>query len=237
MDDSVSVLETGSRTLEIFEDTHRINRWIYSRFAADLGQRVLEVGSGTGNLTSHLVNRELVVATELEETHLSKLRRRFEDRPNIRVERLDLESPGSAFSDLKLDSILSVNVLEHVKDDQGALEWIRAQLVPGGKLCIYVPALSALYGSLDESLGHHRRYERAELIRKLEAARFRVRWCRGMNLAGIPGWFLSGRVLKRRVLSARQVKLYDRLVPLFRLEDLLPLPIAMNLTACAIAEP
>lgn len=237
MDASASVLETGSRTLEIFEDTHRINQWIYSRFAADLGRRVLEVGSGTGNLTSHLVDRELVVATELEETHLSKLRRRFADKPNVRVERLDLEAPGSGFSDLKLDSILSVNVLEHVKDDEGSLRWIRAQLVPGGKLCIYVPALPALYGSLDEALGHHRRYERAELIRKLEAARFRVLWCRGMNLAGIPGWFLSGRVLKRRQLSARQVRLYDRLVPFFRLEDLLPLPIAMNLTACAIAEP
>ena len=65
---------------------------------------------------------------------------------------------------------------------------------------------------------------------------FRVLWCRGMNLAGIPGWFLSGRVLKRRQLSAAQVRLYDRLVPLFRLEDRLPLPVAMNLTACAVAD-
>jgi SAM-dependent methyltransferase len=236
MVNSQRVHEVGSRTLEIFEDTHRINQWIYSRFAADLGQRVLEVGSGTGNLTHHLVDRELVIATELEESHLSRLRERFSERPNVRVQQLNLESPGSHFSELRLDSILSVNVLEHIKDDNGALRWIRAQLVPGGKLCIYVPALPALYGSLDEALGHYRRYQRAELISKLEAAGFRVLWCRGMNVAGIPGWFLSGRVLKRRQLSARQVRLYDRLVPLFRLEDHLPLPIAMNLTACAVAE-
>jgi hypothetical protein len=95
--------------------------------------------------------------------------------------------------------------------------------------------LPALYGTLDEALGHYRRYTREELVRKLEEARFRVIWCRGMNLAGIPGWFLSGRVLRKRQLSERQVRLYDRLVPLFRLEDRFWLPVAMNLTACAVA--
>jgi SAM-dependent methyltransferase len=225
--------QVGSRTLEIFEGTDRLNRWIFDRFADSLGRRVLEIGAGIGNLTQFMTDRELVVATDVEDEYLGRLRARFGGQKHVEVRRLDLDFPDPEFERFGCDSAIAVNVLEHIKDDRAVLCWLRTLLGVGGTLCLYVPALQLLYGSMDRALGHHRRYEYAELVQKLEAAGFRCRSCRWMNVAAIPGWLLSGRILGRTMVSLSQVALYDRLVPLLRWEDHVRLPVGMNLTVIA----
>ncbi len=228
-------LPTGSRTLEIFDGTERINRWIYDRFANDLGRRVLEVGSGLGNITQFLLDRDLVVASDVEDVYVEHLRKRFGARSNLKVRWVDLDRPDPSIRAIGVDTVLAVNVLEHIKDDRAALAAMREWVGPGGRVCIYVPALTRLYGTLDVALGHHRRYERDELLEKLESSGFRVRWCRWINLFGIVGWVLSGKILKHRVLSPSMVSLYDKLVPILRHEERFPLSFATNLTVVAEA--
>ena len=225
---------TVAATLDIFLKTPRLNGWIFDRLKPWLGQRVVEVGSGLGTITELMLDREHVLATELEDEFLGRLRDRFAAYPNVAVDKLDLEDvPVERLREHRLDTIVCVNVLEHVKDDQGALDRLRQSVVPGGRLLLYVPALSWLYGSLDRGLQHHRRYSRDALEAVLAASGWRIRHLSWMNVMGIPGWFLNSRVLRRKLLPVKQVSLYDRLTPLFRLEERLNPPIGMSLVVAA----
>jgi len=133
----------------------------------------------------------------------------------------------------RIDTVLCLNVLEHVERDDVALRGLHDLLEPGGRLVLLVPALPALYGSLDRALDHHRRYSRNELLQKLRAAGFEVETNRFFNLLGVLGWTMNSRILKRTTFPPLQLALYDRLVPLFRLESRFRLPIGMSLIAVA----
>jgi SAM-dependent methyltransferase len=223
---------TVAETLDIFQATPNINAWIFDRLRPWCGRRVLETGSGIGNLTEFLKTKDKVVATDVDQEFIDRLRTRFAGHPNVVVERLDLGAMDvPALQRHALDTVLSVNVLEHVEDDARALRDLHQIVAPGGHLLLYVPALPWLYGSIDRGLHHFRRYARGELRDKLTAAGWKVVHLSYMNLLGIPGWFLNSRVLKRSVLPVGPVALYDRLTPILRLEDHLPLPIGMSLVA------
>ena len=222
---------TVAETLDIFLQTPRLNAWIFERVRPWCGRRVLEVGSGVGNLTGFLL-RELVIATDIEHEFVDRLRARFRDHPNVIVSRLGLGNfDVESIRGYAPDTVLCVNVLEHVEDDRRALRLLADAIPAGGHLLLYVPALPWLYGSLDRGLRHHRRYGWRELRERMECAGWRVIHQSYMNILGIPGWFLTSRLLRRDLLPIRQVKLYDRLTPILRLEDRVRLPIGMSLVA------
>lgn len=209
----------------------RYNRWMFDRLRRWIGHRVLEIGSGIGNLSAFLVDREQLVLTDTREEYLSRLRKRFAGHGNIAVAHLYLPHEDSALDGQRFDTIICLNVLEHVDDDISALVAIRGLLAPSGRLVLLVPALPALYGSIDRALGHHRRYKRAGLADLLRATGFRVAHIEYFNLAGIPGWWWAGRVLRRQTIPSGSLKLYDALVPLFRLERLIPWRVGQSLIA------
>jgi len=209
----------------------RYNAWMFDRIRAWIGSRVLEIGSGIGNLSAFLVDRERLVLTDTREEYLARLRTRFANHSNISVVHLYLPHDDRAVAGQRFDTIICLNVLEHVEDDITSLAAVRKPLEPKGRLVLLVPALPAIYGSIDRALGHHRRYTRADLIAKLERAGFRLVHIEYFNLAGIPGWWWAGRVLQRQTIPAGSLKLYDTLVPLFRLERLIPWRVGQSLIA------
>jgi len=209
----------------------RYNRWMFDRLRRWIGRRVLEIGSGIGNLSTFLVDREQLVLTDTREEYLSRLRQRFAGRTNIAVARLYLPNDDSAVARHRFDTIICLNVLEHVDDDLSSLVAIRRLLAPAGRLVLLVPALPALYGTIDRALGHHRRYTRAGLADLLRATGFKLAHIEYFNLAGIPGWWWAGRVLRRDTIPGGSLKLYDTLVPLFRLERFIPWRLGQSLIA------
>ncbi len=209
----------------------RYNRWMFDRLRRWIGRRVLEIGSGIGNLSTFLVDREQLVLTDTREEYLSRLRQRFAGRTNVAVARLYLPNDDSAVAGQRFDTIICLNVLEHVDDDTSSLVAIRRLLAPGGRLVLLVPALPALYGTIDRALGHHRRYTRAGLADLLRATGFTLAHIEYFNLAGIPGWWWAGRVLRRDTIPGGSLKLYDALVPLFRLERFIPWRLGQSLIA------
>jgi len=222
----------GAATLERLAATPRFNQWMFDRIRRWVGQNVLEIGSGIGNLSSFLVDAaERVVLSDTAPEYLERLRARFRGRPHVHVRRLYLPTIDGGLAGRAFDTVVCLNVLEHVADDLGSLQAMRTLLAPGGRLVLLVPALQTLYGTLDEALGHCRRYVPRELRDKLAATGFLTRHVEYFNLAGIPGWWLTGRVLRRRILPAGSLRWYDRLVPLFRLERLLPWRIGQSLIA------
>ena len=186
----------GGRTLEVFADTPRINRWIYSKLAADVHGDVLEIGSGIGNLSAHIVaNATSVVLSDMESHYLEALSARFANDTRVSVARYNLDGePPPEIARRRFDAIVAVNVIEHIEDDRALVARLAALLKPGGKLLVYVPACPFAYGTLDRALGHYRRYTRASLTKLLAGAGLHLDPPRFMNLVGLLGWTVNGRV-------------------------------------------
>ena len=134
-----------------------------------------------------------------------------------------------------MDTIIGVNVLEHIDDDRRTLATIAKALPSGGKLLLFVPASPVLFGSLDEAFGHCRRYRKTELQTKITEAGFQILELKFMNVPGLVSWFVAGRILKSRTLSPGMVQWYDRwVIPAVRtIESRLTMPAGQSLTVIA----
>ncbi len=223
--------QVGAATLERMAAAPRYNRWMFERLRPWVGRRVLEVGAGIGNMSAFLVDRERLVLADTEPHYLARLRERFDDRPNVRVVELRLPAFDPQLVAERMDTVICLNVLEHIEDDRASLFAMRQLLDPGGRLVLLVPALRPLYGTLDQALGHFRRYVPTELRSMVEESGFRVRHLEYFNLAGVPGWWLASRVLRRRLIPTGALRWYEALVPLFRLERWLPRRVGQSLIA------
>lgn len=179
----------------------------------EVGQRVIEVGCGIGNFTGMLLDRQMVVALDVEAACLEMLRRRYAGRPNLHAVACDAADP--AFRGLRRyapDSCICLNVLEHVKDDERALEAMAFVLDPGGVVVLLVPAFQSLYGPIDRNLAHYRRYRRADIRRLARTAGFSVARVHYMNFAGFWGWWANAHLFRREEQSERQISFFDRWV-------------------------
>ena len=199
--------------------------WQGRLVAPNLGQRVLEVGCGIGNFTGMLLDRETVLAVDVEPACIERLRARYANRPNLHA--FVCEPESAAFADLarwRPDSCVCLNVLEHIDNDGRALEAMASALVPGGVIVLLAPAFQALYGPIDRNLGHHRRYSRNTLAALAHRAGLRVEKLHYVNAAGFFGWWMNAHVFRRQAQSERQIRMFDRcVVPwLSRLEAIAP---------------
>ncbi|MEP7351633.1 MAG: methyltransferase, partial [Acidobacteriota bacterium] len=213
--------DPGAQTLHALSAAPRFNRWMADTIRPFVGERVMEIGSGIGNLTRALVKgRPRYVATDINPEHMARLKTRFPQRPNLEVHRCDLTSPPdfAPFAN-SMDTIICLNVLEHIDDDRLGLKNIYSALSPEGRAIILVPEGQSVYGTIDEALGHFRRYSEAELQEKMEKTGFKVEQIVRFNRVSRPAWFVSGRIIKRKALDVNQMRLYDRMVWLWRKID------------------
>lgn len=219
----------------------RYNRWLYDSFRDHLGARILDAGCGYGNVTRFLLpNRERVVGLDHSPAFYEAVRDRFASWRNFRAVLGDLAASGlwASLAGERFDTVVCLNVLEHLKDDVAALGAFHAVLPPGGTLVLLVPAHGWLFGSLDRADGHYRRYSRRTLARRVQEAGFRVVELRWLNLAGIAGWLLNGKILKRTFVPEAQYAAYDRIVPLLRaIEARVPAPIGLSLLCIGSKSP
>jgi SAM-dependent methyltransferase len=227
-----AAFDAGLRTLELMDGADRYNRWIYDRIRPAVGRRVLEIGCGTGTMTGFFADRELVVGLEVVPEYVEAAQARYRDRPNVVILHHDLTHSVGELHSYRFDSVVSVNVFEHIPDDVRAMRAVRDILEPGGTLNLFVPSHPILHGPFDRAIGHYRRYRKRELSSKLADAGFVVEKVRRTNLLGAFGWFVNVRLLRQRKL--RGVRTYDRLVPvLSRIDRLIEPPVGLSLIAVA----
>ena len=213
--------DSGPDILDALADAQRFNRWMAGTIQPYIGKRVLETGAGIGNLTRILcLRRERYIAADIDAEHLARLRARFQHRPKVEVRHCDLSNPVDfePFAGA-VDTVVCLNVLEHVEDEMAGLRNIYTALQPGGRAIILVPHGQEIFGSLDTALGHFHRYSHEELQRKMEQVGFRVERILDFNRVSRPAWYVTGRILKRKTLSRFQLYVFDRFVWLWRRID------------------
>jgi len=223
--DDLYEAQYGRGLLHSLTGTPQYLSWLTRVLRPHLGDRVLEIGAGLGNLTARLMSRKLqYVAGEAEPLYLHALRNRFLRTPNVTVCELNAENPADyAPWSGQFDTALCINVLETAQDPEAVIESIRGCLTPGGTLLVLVPQGQWLYGSLDQALGHLRRYSAADLTQALDRAGFRVERMYQLNKIGALSWWIFGKLLGRKRISKPALKLFDKTVWLWRrIDGLLP---------------
>jgi SAM-dependent methyltransferase len=219
--------DPGPETLHALSEAPRFNAWMAATIRPWVGERVLEIGAGIGNLTHALIaRRKQYIASDLDVEHLARLRNRFSHRPNFTLRKCDLTCAAD-FDQLEssVDTAICLNVIEHVEDDMAGFRNILRVLQPGGRAVILVPHDQRIFGTLDQALGHYRRYSREELRGKMQQAGFQVERILDFNRVSRYPWYISGRILRRTALSPFQLRIFDRFVGLWRrIDPYLPWP-------------
>lgn len=228
------------KDLEAMSFAVNYHKWILDEFRPFLGKKFVEVGAGTGSFS------ELLLAEKPEEISIVEPSEMFEFlKQNVSQIATDakINLHRAIFADVrgeiangdKPDSIIYVNVLEHIEDDESELEMIYETLEKGGKCFIFVPALMSLYGEFDRKIGHFRRYTKKEIEDKCAAAGFKILKSKYFDLTGILPWWVKYKLLKSDSLESGAVTLYDKIaVPVIsRFETILPMPIGKNILLIA----
>lgn len=212
--------------------------WILERLNARIGSRILDVGSGVGNLVERLDGWEQLVLLDVNPTQCDEMAERFKGVAGVSVRCQDILDPSIlTLGRGAFDTVICLDVLEHLADDEKALRHFHALLVPGGHLLLKVPAHPWLYGTMDVASGHFRRYARRALDLLADRTGFEVVAMSVMNPLAILPWLFKGRIWKRdanfsRTFSASSLKRINRLIPLLRfLERVWPFPLGLSWVA------
>lgn len=215
----------GTDTLEVISEAGHFNRWMYETIKPHCKGEILEIGSGIGNISQFFIHDGATISlSDIENSYFPRLKENFGKYTNLQaMYRLD-------FSDKKLeenhpeligkfDTIFALNVVEHIPDHVQAMKNAMKMLKPGGKVVILVPAFQWLYNGFDEQLDHQRRYTPKSLHALLEGAGFKVVHHQFFNFIAILGWFVSGTILRKRIIPGGQMRFYDSMVPVWKIID------------------
>lgn len=210
--------------LQLLDAAVNYQSWVSDTVMPFLGQSILEVGSGTGNMSRWLPRRERLVLSELNPELFQILKNQFGNREseNIFLEHMGIDSQAvTALAMHNIDTIVSFNVMEHIEDDRQAFrdfkEILNQSAAKTKTIVSFVPAHQWVHGSLDREFGHYRRYsgkDFQEIHRDIfPGAEASYRY---FNLFGVPGWYLMGKILKKSKIGLGSVRTFETICPWFR---------------------
>jgi len=215
----------GEDTLNTIALANHLNSWMYNSIKPFCHGKILEIGSGVGNISEYFLNdNSTILLTDIREGYCESLREKFARNTTLLgIEKMNLvdEDFDKKFEKYfgSFDSVFALNVVEHIFDDQLAISNCYKLLKPGGHLVILVPAYQWLFNDFDTQLEHYRRYTRNRLESLFMSSNFSIYHSQYFNAAGIAGWFVSGKIQHHKIIPVGQIRLYNKLVVLFRAFD------------------
>jgi SAM-dependent methyltransferase len=210
VDNSGAFTDATGRTLEGASHQPRYRRYQFDLISPHCGRSVLEVGAGLGEFATQFRSLQRLVLTDVDPGAVEMMSRTFVDRPEVEVRQFDI----GAKLDLgkPVESVVAINVLEHIADDAGALRSLAGLVEPGGSIVLWVPGYQQLYGEFDRKVGHVRRYTPATLADAVRRAGLGVELVKPVNLLGGIAWWLAVRKGGAGAPNPRLVAVYDRFV-------------------------
>lgn len=215
--------QEGLETLKAISEAKKFNKWMYQRIEPFCKGRILEIGSGIGNISEFFIKDEAdIYLSDLRDNYLEFLNNSMGKKASGIIN-LDIVDPNfeNKYKDLlgTFDTVFALNVVEHIKDHNLALANIKKLLTTNGHVIILVPAYQSLYNTFDKALEHYRRYTKSTLNKVIHGNNYEIINSKYFNAVGIAGWILSGSILKKETIPAGQMKLYNALVPIFKVID------------------
>jgi SAM-dependent methyltransferase len=214
----------GEETLKSISEAVAFNRWMFDTIKPFCKGEVLEIGSGIGNISEFFIEENYsITLSDIRDNYCGHLQNKFANKSNCKgVLNLDLVAPNfdEKYAHLKgnFDTVFALNVVEHIHDDKLALANCNKLLKRNGHVIILVPAYQTLYNSFDKALEHYRRYTTKTLEHAISPS-FDIIHKQYFNVMGIPGWYVSGKLQKNETIPQGQMKLYNMLVPIFKIVD------------------
>lgn len=214
----------GLETLNVIEKANKFNKWMYETIKPYSKGRILEIGCGIGNISEFFIRDNFnIVLSDLRDNYIEIVKNKFSNE----VFKIDLVGVDfdTKHKDLigTFDTVFALNVVEHIKDDHKAIENCKKLLKNQGHLIILVPAYQTLFNNFDVELEHYRRYTQKSLKQLIKANQLNIIKTFSFNVIGILGWFVSGSILKKKTIPEGQMGLFNTLVPVFKLADILTL--------------
>jgi len=219
VDDIYKKDEYGSNILTGLTHAPNFCAWMADVIRPYLGKNILETGAGIGNLTRYFIPRIKYVVSDIDDNYLDYLRNYSKNKPYLEVMRIDVTRPDDFVSiGGKHDTVLCLNVLEHIEEDVAVLRNFHSALGRGGRAIILVPQHEWLYSSLDRVLGHRRRYSLERICKVIKEAGFEVeQTIMSFNKIGVLSWIINGKLLRREHFSRIQLKALNIFCGFFRL--------------------
>ncbi|HEX7042230.1 MAG TPA: methyltransferase domain-containing protein [Patescibacteria group bacterium] len=218
----------GLTTLEVLEEAENYNKWIADQFLPHLKGPILEIGSGTGNISGFFSKKSKIFLSDIDKGLISHLKKKYpKNKKQIIYLNIEKNTPKKFTGYFK--TIIGINVLEHVKYDNKALKNLHSMLSKNGRLLLLIPAKKLAYTDLDRRLGHFRRYEKEELEIKLSKTGFKIEKLYSFNLVGLISWVVRNSIEKGNHLRGYQVIIFDKIVPILRIiEGIFPPPFGVS---------
>jgi len=215
----------GEETLDAISDADKFNDWMYQTIKPFAKGRILEIGSGIGNISNSFIkDNKSIMTSDIREGYCARLDERFKGSPNyLGTQVMNLIDPDfeQKFANQlnTYDTVFALNVVEHIYDDLLAIKNAKKLLKKGGHLIILVPSYKKLMNGFDKELGHYRRYTVKSLSELFVKNDLEIIHRQYFNFMGIFGWYVSGNILKNDQIPQGQMSLYNTLVPVFKLID------------------
>ena len=221
--------EVGIETLDVISSADKFNKWMYETIKPYCRGEILEIGSGIGNISKYFLEANAkITLSDIRVNYCKHLEDNFKEYATLKeILNLDLVDPlfESKYKNHlnKFDTIFALNVVEHIKNDQLAVENAKKLLKASGKLIVLVPAYNFLYNNFDTELCHYRRYNLKRIQSVYTAVGLNI--IRGFyfNCVGMIGWYVSGKLQGNKNIPKSQMSIYNKLVWLFRIADKLVL--------------
>lgn len=225
----------GLSTLEVLEGADNYNQWIAEKMLSSLKPPVIEIGAGIGNISKYLLKKKPLYITDVDSELVKRLKKELPNDNDISIQTLDITKKPPTELVNRFLSVVAVNVLEHIEDDDQAVKHMASLLKKDGKMALLVPAKKKAYTRLDKSVGHYRRYEKDELKTLLEKNGLTIISLEYFNIVGLLSWVVRDRIERNHFyLKPYQIKLFDWLVPFLKVsESIIKIPVGISLIAVA----
>ena len=207
------------------------NRHIYEQIKPFLGSHVLEIGCGNGNITTFLIAGRSVTALDKSELKLKLLSQRLPHQSNLRIVQHDIEQFPFLDMNPLPDTVICLNVLEHIKDDYRAMHYIAGLLTDKARCILLLPAQKKYFSPMDRTLGHFRRYNADDVRLLIAKSGLKIEKLVYLNSLSGLGWWFNFVLLKRETFSKRQLLFFEKLVFLIRPTDIIFRRFGLNILA------
>ena len=225
----------GRQTLESMNQAAWYNQWTLNNFEDYLNGKILEVGCGIGNFTKTLTDFGTVWAMDIDKDYVKQTKELVGAKAHVGLG--DIEKGKYFFKSERFDNAVCINVLEHIENDKQALKNLYNLLENNGHLILIVPSHPILYGGIDSSIVHIRRYTKKDLTHKMCGAGFKIIKCRRINFLGGIGWFFASRIFSDSKVSDTKIKIFNFIAPIvLPLENLIEPPIGTSIFVIAKKE-